>query len=147
MRSLLIAVYLPLSVSCASPAPARIPAAPATSSTSICAGYEDILGLADRPYTPCEVDTQTAMTRRPVFWRADYDGPCQFVELQVIVDNEGHLEPGSPSVLRTNAPAKASEVTREVGRAQFRPGRREGVPVRQIQRYYFASPRAPDRCQ
>lgn len=141
MRCLTIAV---LAASCGGTSrPGPVSAA---SVSSICGGYEDILSLPDRPLTPCEVETQTEMTRRPQLWSGNFNGVCQFVELQVIVDSLGRLEPGSPSILRTNAPGVASDAVRKVGETPFRPGRRAGVPVRQVRRYYFASPGAQPRC-
>jgi hypothetical protein len=122
-----------------------------TTSTSLtasaCGGYEDILALADRPLTPCEVDTQTNYLRElPSQWPTPYSGPCQFVDVQVVVDTLGRLEPGSPSVVRTNAPQVANNLIEQMRTAQFRPGRKSGVPVRQVRRYHFASPNAIGRC-
>jgi len=145
-------VFLPgalLVLACAPPAPPteaglRERAAPVS---SICGGYEDILALPDRPLTPCEVQTQAGPTR-PFRnqWPSPYDGPCQYVDVQVVVDSLGRLEPGSPTVLRTNVPNVANIVVDEMSKAQYRPGRRNGAPVRQVRRFHFASPNAIGRC-
>ena len=144
MRPVLITLCLFLVASCAPPRPPAA-IAPLTDS-SVCGGYEDILAMPGRPLTPCEVDTQAEMSRRPILWKGDYAGPCQFVELQVVVDSLGRLEPGSPSILRTNVPGIASTAAREVGNAQFRPGTKGGIPVRQVRRYVFLSPGPTSPC-
>ena len=146
MRPVLITQCVYLVASCAPSRPmvdapaSRITAAAPATGSSICGGYEDILAMPGRPFTPCEVDTQTEMSRRPILWPVDHAGPCQFVELQVVVDSLGRLEPGSPSILRTNVPGTASNAVRELGNTQFRPGRKGGIPVRQVRRYVFLSP-------
>ena len=139
-----------MAVACAPPPPPteaglRDQAAPVS---SICGGYEDILALPDRPLTPCEVQTQAGPTR-PFRnqWPSPYDGPCQYVDVQVVVDSLGRLEPGSPTVLRTNVPNVANIVVQEMSKAQYRPGRRSGAPVRQVRRFHFASPNAVGRCE
>ena len=134
-----------LTLACASSSGSRTTST--SSAASICGRYEDILALAQRPMTPCEVDTQASYLRGlPSQWSASYSGPCQFVDLQVVVDSSGRLEPGSPSVFRTNAPQAASNLVREMSTVQFRPGRKSGLPVRQVQRFHFASPNAIGRC-
>ena len=134
-----------LALGCASTSASRTTSTSLTAST--CGGYEDLLALADRPLTPCEVDTQTDYLRKlPSQWPTPYNGPCQFVDVQVVVDTLGRLEPGSPSVVRTNAPQVANNLIKQMSTAQFRPGRKSGVPVRQVRRYHFASPNAIGRC-
>lgn len=107
-----------------------------------------MLSLPDRPLTPCEVQTQAGPTR-PLRnqWPSPYDGPCQYVDVQVVIDSLGRLEPGSPSVVRTNVPNVANIVVEEMSKAQYRPGRRSGAPVRQVRRFHFASPNAIGRCE
>jgi hypothetical protein len=137
---------LVLTLACAHPGSQS--ATKLSSATSVCAGYEDILSLADRPLTPCEVGTQARLSR-PLSsqWAVDYGGPCQYVDVQVVVDSLGHLEPGSPKVIQTNSPPVASKVVQEMSKAQFVAGRqRSGARVRQVQRFHFASPNAIGRC-
>lgn len=137
---------LALTIACASPKATRLTAATATS--SICPGYEDVLSLADRPSTPCETDTPVRPAREVRSpWAASYAGPCQFVDVQVVVDSAGRLEPGSPSVYSTNAPAAASDVVRAMTTLQYVPARRSGRPVRQVRRFHFESPHATARCE
>ena len=123
----------------------RVPAADLTRAAP-CDGYEDILILAERPYTPCEVDTPVRAARWPTPYAASQPGPCKFAELQLVVDSLGRLEPGSPSVIQTNDPAVAATLVRELANMQFEPGRRLEVPVRQIQRIYFGSKGERVRC-
>ena len=140
--ALIVTVACARSVPIASSGPTN--ASPARS--SICAGYEDIIGLPDRPLTPCETDTMLRPARDLRFpWPASYLGPCQFVQVQVVVDSLGHLEPGSPSLLNTNVPGLASNVLSEMRNAQYLPAQRGGAPVRQVRKFHFQSPGA-DRC-
>lgn len=137
---------LAFTLGCASPRATRATAASAIA--SVCPGYEDLLSLADRPLTPCETDTPARPAREVRSpWLASYNGPCQFVDVQVVVDSLGRLEPGSPSVYRTNAPAAASDVVQEMTTIQYVPARLSGRPVRQVRRFHFESPHASARCE
>jgi hypothetical protein len=113
-----------------------------------CGGYEDILSQADRPFTPCELQTMLRPSRTPPSpWLATYSGPCQFVDVRVVVDSLGKLEPGSPSVQRTNAPGVASNVVRQMSEASYVPGRKDGNPVRSVRGFSFGSPGGSPRCE
>jgi hypothetical protein len=113
-----------------------------------CGGYEDILSQADRPFAPCELQAMLRPARAlPAPWAPNYSGPCQFVEIRVVVDSLGKLEPGSPRVQRTNAPAVASSVVRQLSEASYLPGRKNGRPVRSVRGFYFGSHRGSPRCE
>jgi hypothetical protein len=113
-----------------------------------CGGYEDILSQADRPFTPCELQTMLHPARMPPSpWPTTYNGPCQFIEVRVVVDSMGKLEPGSPWVQRTNAPGVASNVVRQMSEATYSPGRKDGRPVRSVRGFAFGSPGGSPRCE
>jgi hypothetical protein len=121
---------------------------PEGAATVLCGGYEDVLAQADRPLTPCEIETPLRLARAlPVAWPTNYSGPCQFVEVRVVVDSLGKLEPGSPWLLRTNVPGVASNVLRQMSEASYLPGLKAGKPVRSVRGFYFGSPGGAPRCE
>jgi hypothetical protein len=134
-----------LILACASTTPRSSSGAPRS---SICAGYEEILALADRPLTPCEVDTQLRPARSlPSPWvAANNGGPCQFVDVQVVLDTLGRLEPGSPSLLQTSVPGIAANVIKQMSEAQYLPARVSGRPVRAVRRFHIANPNSRRPC-
>ena len=144
MRSLIPFVWA-LTTSCASTLRTSdaVPTGPVR-----CGGYEDVLSQPDRPFTPCELQTMLRPARElPTPWPTNYRGPCQFVEVRVVVDSLGKLEPGSPSLLGTNAPGTASNVVRLMSEASYLSGRKSGQPVRSVRKFYLASPGSTPRCE
>lgn len=136
-----------LLTACSSAMPAARSTSGATRS-SVCVGYEEILALTDRPLTPCEVDTQIRPARSlPSPWQAATSGgPCQFVDVQVVTDTLGQLEPGSPSLLQTNVPGIASRVIKDMSDAQYLPARVSGRAVRAVRKFHIANPNSRSPC-
>ena len=134
-----------IALACSSPRAQRVQndATP----TSVCVGYEDVLAMPERPFTPCELEAQPRPSRTVANpWTVSYSGPCQFVDIRVVVDSSGQLEPGSPSVRGTNVPGIAVNVVKAMSEAQYVPGRKAGRPVRSVRTFHFASPNAVGRC-
>ena len=103
--------------------------------------------MPDRPLTPCEVQTQLRPARTVASpWSANHTGPCEFVDVQVVTDSVGRLEPGSPSLLKTNVPGVATNVVKSMSEGQYRPARVGSRAVRAVRRFHFASPGSPTPC-
>ena len=146
MRRNLVFSLAVIALACSSPRSQRVQSD--VTPASVCAGYEDVLALPERPFTPCELEAQPRPSRtvsNP--WPASYSGPCQFVDIRVVVDSAGQLEPGSPSVRGTNVPGIAANVVKAMTEAQYVPGRRAGRSVRSVRTFHFASPNAVGRCE
>jgi hypothetical protein len=114
-----------------------------------CGGYDETyFTKPGRPLTPCEVDKPARFVRDlPSQFPLSYVGPCQYVEVQLVVDTLGRPEEGSVVALRTSSPHLAENVVREVVNARLLPGRLAGVPVRQVHSFYYGSPRGSTPCE
>jgi hypothetical protein len=56
-------------------------------------------------------------------------------EIDLVVDEEGKVVPGSPRLVATNNHAFAREVLAVIGDVRYSPAKRGDTPVRQLARY------------